>query len=185
LLNTRNLHRELNPIFTDDWALPSFDIKSKRSDRVQPFVDDSRSFGKDDRLARLTAYWVGEDPYTSRHLSSTGVHLHVGHCAVDPTIIPYGSVVEIPGVGIFLAVDTGSAVVSRTAARVAGHNKAERGALVIDLFFETQAEGEEFATHTASYVTINWWAPKTDHQAKLARSVFADEDWNKIYNKQL
>ena len=62
-------------------------------------------------LARVTAYWPSEGDYYTRHsLSSTGVRLHDGHCAVDPSIIPYGSVVDISGVGKFLAVDTGTAV---------------------------------------------------------------------------
>jgi 3D (Asp-Asp-Asp) domain-containing protein len=139
------------------------------------------------RLARLTAYWAGEgDYYTGRCLSSTGIHLHGGHCAVDPSIIPYGSVVEIPGVGQFLAVDTGSAVISRAAAREAGHTREERGALVIDLFFEHRAEGERFAASGAKFVDISWWTPSsTGSEAQHARRVFADEDWNKIYSKQL
>ena len=139
------------------------------------------------RLARLTAYWAGEgDYYTGKCVSSTGIHLHGGHCAVDPSIIPYGSVVVIPGVGQFLAVDTGSAVISRAAAREAGHTSAERSALVIDLFFEHSWDGERFAANGAKFVSISWFTPSsTEHAARAARSVFADEDWNKIYSKQL
>ncbi len=63
------------------------------------------------RLARVTAYWPSEGDYYTRHrLAATGVRLHDGHCAVDPNIIPYGSVVAIAGVGTFLAVDTPSAM---------------------------------------------------------------------------
>lgn len=139
------------------------------------------------RLARVTAYWAGEgDYYTRRCISATGVRLHDGHCAVDPNIIPYGSVVEIAGVGKFLAVDTGSAVVSRTAAREGGHNSAERSAIVIDLFFEDRNEGEKFAASAAKYVSVCWWTPgSTDSQARAARSLFAEEDWTKIESKQL
>lgn len=139
------------------------------------------------RLARLTAYWAGEgDYYTGRHLSSTGIHLHGGVCAVDPSIIPYGSVVVIPGVGQFLAADTGSAVVSREAAREAGRTLAERSALVIDIFFDHRSDGEAFAAEKPKYVPISWWTPSsTSNAAQAARGVFADEDWNKIYSKQL
>jgi len=139
------------------------------------------------RLARVTAYWAAEgDYYTERCISATGVRLHEGHCAVDPSIIPYGSVVEIAGIGKYLAVDTGSAVISRTAAREGGHTSAERGAIVIDLFFEDRSEGERFAAATAKYACISWWAPgSTGIQARAARSLFADENWSKIQSKQL
>jgi 3D (Asp-Asp-Asp) domain-containing protein len=115
------------------------------------------------RLARLTAYWSGEgDYYTRRHLSSTGVRLHEGHCAVDPSVIPYGSVVQIAGLGNYLAVDTGTAVVSRRAARVAGHTSGERNALVIDLYFDERSSGEEFAAHGPKYASISWCKPDGD-----------------------
>ncbi len=112
------------------------------------------------RLARVTAYWAGEgDYYTGKCLSSTGIHLHDGHCAVDPRIIPYGSVVEIAGVGRYVAVDTGSAVISREAAREAAHTTEERNALVIDLFFESRRDGERFAASGPKYAAISWTTP--------------------------
>jgi len=140
-----------------------------------------------ERLARVTAYWAGEgDYYTGRCISATGVRLHDGHCAVDPNIIPYGSVVEIPGVGKYLAVDTGSAVISRTAAREGGHTSAERHALVIDLFFENRREGERFAAAAAKFTSISWWTPTSmGMEAKAARSLCAEENWSKIQSKQL
>lgn len=140
-----------------------------------------------ERLARVTAYWAGEgDYYTGRCISATGVRLHDGHCAVDPNIIPYGSVVEIAGVGKFLAVDTGSAVISRTAAREGGHTSAERSAIVVDVFFQDRSEGERFAAGAAKYVSISWWTPTSmGMQAKAARGLFAEEDWTKIQGKQL
>jgi 3D (Asp-Asp-Asp) domain-containing protein len=139
------------------------------------------------RLARVTAYWAAEgDYYTGRGMSATGVRLHDGHCAVDPRIIPYGSVVEIAGVGKFLAVDTGSAVISRTAAREGGHTSEERGAIVVDLYFESRTDGEKFAASASKYVSISWWTPtSTGMEAKAARSLFAQEDWHKIQGKQL
>ena len=141
----------------------------------------------DSRLARVTAYWAAEgDYYTERCISATGVRLHDGHCAVDPNIIPYGSVVDIEGVGKFLAVDTGSAVISRTAAREGGHTEAERQAIVIDLFFEDRDAGERFAAGDAKYVSVSWWTPTSmGVDAKAARGLFAEEDWTKIQSKQL
>jgi 3D (Asp-Asp-Asp) domain-containing protein len=139
------------------------------------------------RLARVTAYWAGEgDYYTGRCMSATGVRLHDGHCAVDPNIIPYGSVVTIAGVGRYLAVDTGSAVISRTAAREGGHTDAQRHAIVVDVFFENRSEGERFAAGDAKYVSISWYTPTAmNDEAKSARNSFADENWTKIQSKQL
>jgi 3D (Asp-Asp-Asp) domain-containing protein len=111
-------------------------------------------------LARLTAYWCGEDHYTRAHISATGVRLHSGHCAVDPSVIPFGSVVQVQGIGTFLAVDTGTAVISRRAARESGHSKVERHALVIDLFFEHRSDGEKFAANGPKYAAITWWPPQ-------------------------
>ena len=112
------------------------------------------------RLARVTAYWAAEGDYNTRHLlSATGVRLQGGHCAVDPSVIPYGSVVEIAGIGIFLAVDTGSAVVSRKAAREDADNTEEGKALVIDLFFESRKSGQSFAATGPKYAAISWRTP--------------------------
>jgi len=81
---------------------------------------------------RLTAYWVGQDPDTSRFKSSTGYTLKSGRtCAVDPKIIPYGSTVVIDGKE-FKAIDTGTAVIAK---------KASRGKLpVVDLFYKTERQ---------------------------------------------
>jgi 3D (Asp-Asp-Asp) domain-containing protein len=188
--------------FASTSRAPSNPVLPPRSASTKPGVDQpvARSSGDDadhgfgsdrndfpGRLARLTAYWAGEgDYYTGRRLSSTGIHLHGGLCAVDPNVIPYGSVVVIPGVGQFLAADTGSAVVSREAAREAGQTLAERRALVIDIFFDHRSEGEAFDAGKPRFVPISWWTPSsTSHAAQAARSVFADENWNKIYSKQL
>ena len=128
----------------------------------------SGQIGIGGRLCRVTAYWAGEgDYYTGRHLSSTGVHLHSGHCAVDPRAIPYGSVVEIAGVGRFLAVDTGSAVVTRKAARKAARTSEERNALVVDLYFESRKAGTAFAANAPKYAAVNWWKPSPSPASSL------------------
>jgi len=81
---------------------------------------------------RLTAYWCGQDPDTSRFKSSTGYTLKSGRtCAVDPRIIPYGSTVIINGKE-FKAIDTGTAVIAK---------KASHGKLpVVDLFYKTERQ---------------------------------------------
>ena len=78
---------------------------------------------------------------------------------MDPSIIPYGSVVKIDGLGSYLAVDTGTAVVSRRAARESGHSPAQRNALVIDLYFENRRDGEKFAAHGPKFASVTWTKP--------------------------
>jgi 3D (Asp-Asp-Asp) domain-containing protein len=81
---------------------------------------------------RVTAYWCGQDPDTSRFRSSTGYTLKSGRsCAVDPRIIPYGSTVVIDGKE-FKAIDTGTDVIRK---------KASHGKLpVVDLFYKTEKQ---------------------------------------------
>jgi len=139
-----------------DLATPPTPIKT--SYLMTKPASEPISSGK--RLGRITAYWASEgDYFTGRLISATGVHLHGGHCAVDPSIIPYGSVVEVAGVGKFMAVDTGSAVVNRKAAREDAHTSEERKALVIDLFFESRKAGRAFAASGPKYASISWWTP--------------------------
>lgn len=115
-------------------------------------------------LARITVYWArgrGSDRDTRRHHSATGRRLRSGHCAVDPRRIPYGSKIQLPD-GVIVAVDTGSAVVSRKAARRAGTTLEERAAIVIDRFFETRREALAWAAHHSLFcqisVTVPHWA---------------------------
>jgi 3D (Asp-Asp-Asp) domain-containing protein len=83
---------------------------------------------------RITGYWPGEDEWSSRYQSSTGTRLRAGrHCAVDPDIIPLWSKIRIlNGKREWVAVDTGSAVISK---------KASGGKLpVIDVFAASEAQ---------------------------------------------
>jgi 3D (Asp-Asp-Asp) domain-containing protein len=108
-------------------------------------------------LARVTVYWAsggrGSDSYTRRHQCSTGVRLRVGHCAVDPHRIPYGSKVVLSD-GVFTAVDTGGAVITRKAARRSGRTASERNALVIDRFFETKGQALSWANAHPAFMTV-------------------------------
>ena len=108
-------------------------------------------------LARVTVYWAaggrGSDRWTRRHICSTGVRLAAGHCAVDPRRIPYGTRVILPDATL-LAVDTGSAVVSRKAARRAGRTALERSALVIDRFFETKQQALNWAGRNPYFMLV-------------------------------
>jgi hypothetical protein len=79
--------------------------------------------------------------------------LRPGHCAVDPRRIPYGSKVTLPD-GALLAVDTGSAVVSRKAARRSGRTAQERSAVVIDRFFETKQQALSWAKRNPYFMLV-------------------------------
>jgi 3D (Asp-Asp-Asp) domain-containing protein len=108
-------------------------------------------------LARVTVYWAsgggGSDRWTRRHICSTGARLQAGHCAVDPRRIPYGSRVTLPDATL-LAVDTGSAVVSRKAARRIGRTALERSAIVVDRFFETKQQALSWARRNPYFMFV-------------------------------
>lgn len=109
-------------------------------------------------LARVTVYWArggrGADHYSRQHKSATGTRLRTGHCAVDPRKIPYGSRVMMPDGTTLAAVDTGSAVRNRKAARRAGRNLNERNAIVIDKFFETKQQALAWANANPAFVNV-------------------------------
>ena len=118
------------------------------------------------RLARVTVYWPEEgDFYTRNRKSSTGTRLRDGHCAVDPKVIPYGSVVNVPGVGRLVAVDTGRAVLSRRAARLTGRTREQRSAIVIDVFCSTRAKARALIKRLKHFAVVTWQGP--DRVAEL------------------
>ena len=66
-------------------------------------------------------------------LTSTGLPANLGVVAVDPDVIPYGSVVFIPQLKrFFIALDTGSAIKGKH----------------IDIFFKTKEEALKFGKQT-------------------------------------
>lgn len=101
-------------------------------------------------LARVTVYWRGEGQLRG---CWHGIRLRDGHCAVDPKKIPYGSKVVFPDTTC-LAVDTGPAVVSRTAARACARTAAERSAVVIDRFFETREQARSWENSHPHFMTV-------------------------------
>ena len=82
-------------------------------------------------LARVTVYW--HSPGSKERIAASGPLLHDGHCAVDPKKIPYGSKIVLPDDQL-IAVDTGPAVVQRTAALRSGRTPAQRKAIVVDRY---------------------------------------------------
>src|SRR5437879_5939339 len=121
-------------------------------------------------LARVTVYWAqgghGADQYTRQHKSARGTRLRQGHCAVDPKKIPYGSRVLLPDGTTLSAVDTGTAVRNRKAARRSGRTNYERNAVVIDKFFETKRQALAWANSNPPFVSVKVIPPNTLTVAK-------------------
>ena len=78
----------------------------------------------------------GADGMTPGHITATGIDLWVNPMcvAVDPSVIPLGSMVEVPGYGIAIAGDTGGAI--------KGHK--------VDLHFKTTKEAINWGRRTVT-----------------------------------
>ena len=126
-------------------------------------------------LARVTVYWAsggrGSDCYTRQHKCATGLPLRDGHCAVDPAKIPYGSNIILPDGTSLAAVDTGTAVQNRKAARLSGQTSDERNAVVIDRFFETKQQALAWANSHPHFLPVRVITPKTVASTQLANPV--------------
>jgi 3D (Asp-Asp-Asp) domain-containing protein len=111
-------------------------------------------------LARVTGYWASGNGASGKY-ASTGGRLRAGHCAVDPTRIPYGSKVVFPD-GPCTAVDTGPNVVSRKAARRCGRTANQRNAIVVDRFFETKREAVAWSNAHPEFMALQV-VPRLSH----------------------
>ncbi|NBW56788.1 hypothetical protein EBR43_03185 [bacterium] len=115
-----------------------------------------------DLAVRLTVYWAkgsGTDADSAAYRSSTGRKLSQGiSCAVDPSVIPYLSRIDIPGVGTRFAVDTGGAVKARTAS---GGRRP-----IIDIFYENREEALAMANKlgSKSEVTVKVYPPSSKYK---------------------
>jgi len=75
-----------------------------------------------------TGYSANDPSQGTTNTTATGKKVYEGMIAVDPKIIPLGTKVEIKGIGIFVADDTG------------GKIKGNR----IDVFFDSKEEAKKF-----------------------------------------
>jgi len=101
----------------------------------------------------LTTYWAvgsGSDYWTRRFRSSTGQPLIDGvTVAADPLVLPYGSIIEIEGVGRRVVKDTGTHVINRVASHKRGVDYP-----VIDIFFANRREAIMFAQNHAPFAVV-------------------------------
>ena len=72
--------------------------------------------------------------YTIRGRTATGIPTAPGVVAVDPSVIPLGTRLSIPGYGIGIAADTGGAVQGNT----------------IDVWFPTKAQALAWGRRTVT-----------------------------------
>lgn len=128
------------------------DIEIKKDGIVyrEEFIPKTNNSGFKIITVRLTVYWAkggDTDYYSSKKRSSTGYTLKQGESiAVDPRIIPYKKEVIIPNIGLVKAVDTGSAVIAKS---------ASNGKLpVIDVFFEYKKDAIKFANNYPKVVRV-------------------------------
>jgi hypothetical protein len=128
------------------------------------FSGANRSPASRSTLARVTVYWRGDG--SGDHASSNGARLRESHCAVDPKKIPYGSKVAFPD-ATCAAVDTGSDVVNRKAARSSGRNASERNAVVIDRFFDTKQKALAWAKAHPHFMMVRILTPSPKQGTKL------------------
>jgi len=110
----------------------------------------SATFAREESiLARVTSYWAHE----GSKYASTGRRLCPGHCAIDPKRIPYGSKVVFPD-AVCTAVDTGTAVISRKAARLCGRTASQFKAIVVDRFFATKREADGWSNAHSEFMML-------------------------------
>ena len=141
-------------------------------------------------FARITVYWRGE---SCQRASWNGAALRNGHCAVDPKRIPYGSKVIFPDTTC-TAVDTGTDVVNRKAARLSGHNPAQKNALVIDRYFDSKSEALAWSRNHPPFMTVQVQTPDwrrkqaakvaaVDQPAAIVARAEPEKSWGEIVDK--
>lgn len=78
-------------------------------------IENSRGVKSREMVLEITAYSKDDPGMDGRGIMFTGLPVDKGALAVDPRVIPLGSVVWIPGVGYTVALDTGGAIKGRRA----------------------------------------------------------------------
>lgn len=148
----KDVKAELRSLPLQEEKALSKQIKIKNEGLVyrDEFIPKTNSSGFKVLTVRLTVYWAkggDTDYYSSKKKSATGYTLKQGESiAVDPRIIPYSKEVIIPNVGLVKAVDTGSAVIAKS---------ASNGKLpVIDVFFEHKKDAMLFANRYPKVVKV-------------------------------
>ena len=151
-VDKKNLKQVSRPVQTRNWPWENHNLNVIGQQKVQTHQAE---YGKNKKesskvmkqlLARITCYWArgkGADHLSKLHKGCLGVKLAKGACAVDPKKIPFKSKIAVLGMTV-TALDTGTDVKNRKAARLSGRTTEEKLAPVIDLFFETKKEADDY-----------------------------------------
>jgi len=133
---------------------------------------------------RRTGYWArpltdpSVDADSAALNSSTGVgNLREGiSCAVDPSVIPYGSKIIFPDIGVRIAMDTGSAVDSNQAAGSSGQSVST----TIDVFYVNKSTSDTQLNALPEVVTVTVQFPRSGVK-KVGNNVLAANNYR--YNQ--
>lgn len=83
--------------------------------RLKRYEISSRGVQSREMVLEVTAYTAYDPGMDGKGIMFTGLPVDKGALAVDPEIIPLGSIVWLPGVGYTVALDTGGAIKGRKA----------------------------------------------------------------------
>lgn len=140
-----------------NYTTPGQTPTSEISQNLQGVSSDG-SYSMDVRVTGYSPDEPTSDPDTKAGLASrtnTYGKLRGGYSvAVDPTVIPYGSRISIPGLGDnFIAMDTGGDVKNRRASRKTG------GQPVVDVYFESYNQQLQFERTNKPVLTAKIFPP--------------------------
>jgi 3D (Asp-Asp-Asp) domain-containing protein len=157
-------------------------LRVSRVKQVQVLPENQPATKPVEMYVRSTNYHRGEarsDADTENGKTASLVNIDTAHAlglgvvAVDPKVIPYGSKVVAPDGKVYIALDTGSAVVSRAAARKLASiqklssNSPEAKAPVLD-FYSYRQVGEPWDHVKVIPYTGQTPFKKLKHSEKLA-----------------
>jgi len=100
------------------------------------FCAPGSQFQIDSPVAAPSAITVSATGYSLSGTTATGIPVGYGVAAVDPSVIPLGTHITVPGYGEAIAADTGGSVVGAT----------------IDLWFPSEAAANAWGRRTVTIV---------------------------------
>jgi len=109
--------QEIERELLSEWEQPPRDQIVAQGTKVVNFVDTPAGPLRYSYSLEMYATWYnpascGKSPDSPWYgIAATGVPVHRGIVAVDPNVIPLGTRLYVPGYGVALAADTGSAVI--------------------------------------------------------------------------